>query len=436
MNTAIALTDDQNNANTMFLDFLISDDNFFVIKGAAGTGKSFLIRHLLETFHAKYKAYCLLLEKDAKPFDIRITATTNKAVSVVQEFLEDLLRVSPNMDICTIYSLLGLKVNNNTKTGKTELTYNKHNASASFAPDVTPLVFIDEAFFIGEDLHKIISSVLKDQANAKIVYIGDEYQLAPVGQDASPIDGITCEKASLTEVMRNSGHILYSGTKFRQTVEDGIFKPIEYNGTDVVHANGTDFQQLVEQSFSDPGWNTGVSKILAWTNARVQEYNQHIRQSMNRPVMLEQGEAVVTNIFIKGNTNFSRSVDSEVEITRVDPVPVTQYGVQGRMLELDGDYVGFMPDNFQEVKDLLNKLAKDKDWKKFFEIKENWLDLRAAYASSIHKSQGSTYDTVFLDLTDIGKNWNANDVARLMYVGITRAAKKVVCYGHLPDQYC
>jgi ATP-dependent exoDNAse (exonuclease V) alpha subunit len=74
-------------------------------------------------------------------------------------------------------------------------------------------------------------------------------------------------------------------------------------------------------------------------------------------------------------------------------------------------------------------------WPRFFEVKETWFDLRALYASTINKAQGSTYDTVFLNLNDIGENWDANAVARLMYVGITRAAKQVVCYGQLPDHY-
>jgi exodeoxyribonuclease-5 len=74
-------------------------------------------------------------------------------------------------------------------------------------------------------------------------------------------------------------------------------------------------------------------------------------------------------------------------------------------------------------------------WKKYFEIKESWLDLRAVYASSVHKSQGSTYETVFIDLADIGANWDAISVARLMYVAVSRASKKVVCYGRLPNRY-
>jgi hypothetical protein len=443
----VNLTKDQEKANNAFLDFLVSDENFFVIKGAAGTGKSFLIRHLLETFYAKYKSYCLLLQKEVKEFDIRITATTNKAVNVVEDFLGDLLDTRRDISVSTIYQLLGLKVVNNTSTGKTELQFGSGAAGGNgFSPDFgkTALVFVDESSFIGEDLHEITESILKDKHNSKIVYIGDQYQLAPVGQTFSAMDTLNCNKVALKEVMRNGGHILATGTQYRDTVETGKFTPIVYNGQDVVHVKGPEFQQLIEKSFLDPKWNPSKSKILAWTNERVQEYNHHIREAAGRPKMFEVGEVVVTNEFIKGHKHgHSWSVDSEVLITAINRSPETHYGVEGYMVEIDGSYVSFMPENFQKAKDLLKAIAaearatKDKSlWRKFFGIKETWLDLRAVYASSIHKSQGSTYDTVFLDLPDIGKNWNANDVARLMYVGITRAAKKVVCRGYLPDKYC
>ena len=156
---------------------------------------------------------------------------------------------------------------------------------------------------------------------------------------------------------------------------------------------------------------------------------------MQRPDMFEKGELVITNEYIKGNSNFTRSVDSEVLITMIDPNPTEMYEIAGHMVELDDSYVGFMPLDFWEVKQLLKRLAKKKEWPKYWEIKETWLDLRAAYAISVHKAQGSTYDKVFIDLTDIGKNWNAIDVARLMYVSITRAAKQVICYGELPEKY-
>ena len=434
--TGITLTKDQEKANNAFLDFLVGDENFFVIQGAAGTGKSFLIKHLLETFYSKYKSYCLLLQKDVQTFDIKITATTNKAVNVVEDFLEDLINQRHDLRVCTIYSLLGLKVQNDRNTGKTTLTFNQNQVPQfQSGGGVVPLIFIDESSFIGEDLHDIIETILRKGANAKVVYIGDKYQLAPVGQTFSAMDILTCQKVELNEIVRNSGHILATGTQFRRSVETGLFTPISYNAADVIHVKGPEFQKRVEAAFSDPNWNPSKSKILAWTNEQVQAYNKHIRQFLKLPEMFQAGELVITNEFITGNRSYSRSVDSEVLITRINKQTQTQYDVEGYIVELDHEHVGFMPRNYADAKNLLKRLAKDKDWKKYFEVKENWLDLRAIYASSIHKAQGSTYETVFLDLPDIGKNWNATDVARLLYVGITRASKQVVCYGYLPDRY-
>lgn len=432
------LTNDQQKAADAFLDFLVSDDKFFTIQGSAGTGKSFLIRHLLETFYSKYSAYCLLLQKEVKRFDIKITATTNKAVNVVEDFLGDLRLQHANVEVSTIYSLLGLQVTNNYKTGKTELTLHKNKSNYLqniFGPEIT-LLFIDEASFISEELQQIIESTMPNDSGVKIVYIGDKYQLAPVGQAFSAMDSIKGDKAILSEVVRNAGHILQTGTQFRHTVETGLFKPISFNNTDVIHMDGKNFKQAVEDSFTRPDWNPSKSKVLAWTNNRVQEYNQHIRTALNKPKLFTVNEYAVTNEYIKSsNGKYTCGVDSEVQLTKVHNDKCELYGVMGYMVEIDNAYVGFMPEDFLDAKAAMKKFAAEKEWKKFFEIKESWLDLRAVYSSSVHKSQGSTYETVFIDLADIGTNWNATDVARLLYVAITRASKKVICYGHLPDRY-
>lgn len=431
----VTLTVDQEKARNAFLDFLVGDDHFFVIQGAAGTGKSFLIKHLLETFYSKYQAYCLLLQEDVQKFDIKVTATTNKAVSVVEEFLDQLLYDRSDIEVCTIFSLLGLKVVNDRKTGKTSLEFGNNKSKLSNQDGVTPLVFIDEASFISQELDEIINAVLKDNYKAKVVYIGDKYQLAPVGQTFSVMDTVQCEKATLDQIMRNGGHILDTGTQFRKTVETGKFHPILFNDQDVIHVNGPTFKQMVESSFNNSSWKPHRSRILARTNEKVQAYNAHIRKINGLPERLSAGESCITNEFINGQ-GFTRGVDSEVLITNVNPYDEEVYDVHGRMIELDHKYVGFMPNNYSDAKALLKSLARRKEWKKYFEIKETWLDLRPLYASTVHKAQGSTYDTVFLDLADIGANWEATDTARLLYVGITRAAKQVVCYGYLPDRYC
>ena len=61
----------------------------------------------------------------------------------------------------------------------------------------------------------------------------------------------------------------------------------------------------------------------------------------------------------------------------------------------------------------------------------NWIDLRAAYASTINKAQGSTYKTVFIDLDDIKRCNSGDQIARMMYVGVSRASQRVWLTGDL-----
>lgn len=54
-------------------------------------------------------------------------------------------------------------------------------------------------------------------------------------------------------------------------------------------------------------------------------------------------------------------------------------------------------------------------------------DIRHAYAMTIHKSQGSTFDAVLVDWREAQKARMAGaDLSRLLYVAITRAAKHCV----------
>ncbi|GAG41266.1 unnamed protein product, partial [marine sediment metagenome] len=96
----------------------------------------------------------------------------------------------------------------------------------------------------------------------------------------------------------------------------------------------------------------------------------------------------------------------------------------------------FAPDDPKKVKAYLKSLANKKEWVEYYAIKETWLDLRPAYASTVHKAQGREYDTVFIDLSDIGRCNTASDVARMLCVSISRAKKQVVFYGALPTKYC
>ena len=95
----------------------------------------------------------------------------------------------------------------------------------------------------------------------------------------------------------------------------------------------------------------------------------------------------------------------------------------------------FVPADINDVKDALKAFKKEKAWMDFYHLKEHVADLRPVFASTVHKSQGSTYSHVFIDLDDIGRCNITDDVARMLYVAISRAKRNVYLVGDLPEKY-
>jgi ATP-dependent exoDNAse (exonuclease V) alpha subunit len=372
----------------------------------------------MRALEAQYKMYALLLQTNKKQskFEVRVSATTNQAVSVLEELT--------NCDATTIHSLLGLKVVNNIKTGKTELERKK-----DYAPLYNKLFIIDEASMIDDNLLKEIDATAK---NSKIVLIGDEWQLAPVGQKIATMSTLNFRKVKMNKILRNSGAIMQTGAQFRETAETGIFKPIKQDPT-VAHVTGSKFQRLVDAAFMDPNYVTNSIKVLAWTNARVQAYNAHIRQINGYAKLLQAGEYAITNNALNERGYFYKT-DSFVKITDASSER-ERLGVRGRNIEINGKLIGFMANDPHDVKLLLKSLAAQKEWTDYFSVKETWFDLRPAYASTVHKAQGRSYNTVFIDLADISKCRVASDVARMLYVAISRSKHQVYLYGQLPPKY-
>jgi exodeoxyribonuclease-5 len=65
-------------------------------------------------------------------------------------------------------------------------------------------------------------------------------------------------------------------------------------------------------------------------------------------------------------------------------------------------------------------------WKAFWDFKESFHSLRHAYAITAHRSQGSTYDTAFVDWQDILTNRSRGEAFRCLYVACTRPKRALV----------
>ncbi len=430
------LTEEQKNVIKTFMKFLIDPkEKFMIINGPAGSGKTTMIKAMLEAMDKEFKLLkTLLCENQDESFNIKLTATTNKAVAVLRE-------LSGDPSVNTVHSTLKLTLKKNFNTGLEDLVQTR-----SWCELYNTVLILDEASMLDSITFEYMKATL--QGKSKAILIGDIYQLAPVKQKESIMQRLLGKvpTTTLNTVMRHDGNILKAATAFRKVVSSGSFEDILLS-KDVIHIDGPVFKDEIEQAFLYPKYTPNMAKILAWSNDRVQEYNNHIRKIKGLGEQFQKREVVVTNNPIIAS-GLIVPVDSEVKITKIGD-PLSLHYVPGRYVTIDNCILGFLPDDYNKAKLLMKQLAKEANakelknnpnkrkqlWTTYFDIKNTWLDLRSQYASTVHKAQGSTYDEVFIDLYDIGRCNIPSDVARLLYVAISRAKNRVVLSGKLPDKY-
>jgi exodeoxyribonuclease-5 len=420
---SITLNSCQEKAVDAFVQFMADKTQTeLVIKGHAGTGKTTLVAHILDNL-PKYQKSAEAMGVKLFDFDeVEVTATTRKAANVIAQSL--------NVEPRTIHSYLGLIVRNDYQTGETFISPAKHSEDKQ-----NVLLFIDEASFIDPQLLKYIR---KFTNSCKVIYTGDPYQLLPVNISTSPVFDGNIPTVALTTVMRHDGAIDDLSSHWRDTVITQEFSSAPLDNKKVIHLPGNEYQAMIDDCFLHPDYQPDVSaKIVAWTNGRVIEYNKYINSVRGINEDYPIGETLITNTPILGTPGNSKEAvlygaDSKVRILNKEPA--IAYGVEGYQLRLKKCSI-FAPTDRYQQKVLMKQFASQKKWSEYFNVKERWADLRPAYAATVHKSQGSTYEKVFIDLNDIGRCNNANDLSRLLYVAVSRASKQVILSGELPEKY-
>ena len=95
------------------------------------------------------------------------------------------------------------------------------------------------------------------------------------------------------------------------------------------------------------------------------------------------------------------------------------------------DYINrcFFPVSLVAKNERIKQAKANDEYNLLQEIEDRWIDLRAAFAQTINKCQGSTYDKVFIDLDDVARCNMGDLIARLMYVGTSRARFHVYLKG-------
>jgi len=90
-----------------------------------------------------------------------------------------------------------------------------------------------------------------------------------------------------------------------------------------------------------------------------------------------------------------------------------------------------LENKIKEAKTAKTGYEKKIKWTEYYNLKEKYASIKFNYSSTVHKLQGSTYDTVFIDIRKMqslykySNNREKEFLYRLLYVAVTRASKNI-----------
>ena len=421
--SSLRLNTDQVSALEAMKDFVLhSEDSFFVLSGSAGTGKTTCIRELLNIISGR----------------VCFTAPTNKATRV----LADSLRTPEyEPDCCTIYSLLGLRMEANG------------SVKVLATPDVDKLdishyrvVVVDEAGMINSEVWKYIK--MAASSGVKFIFMGDAAQLPPVKETHSPIWDIdNCAK--LEKVMRHDNQILTLATRLR-TVQNSLQGRVDIRDDHDEHGGvwklprSFFLKQIEDYAKQGLFSKAGYCKALAWRNATVTDLNRLIRAQIfeSRETWLV-GDRIISAApasDLEGNKIANTDDEGTVESVVVTSHPLyPSFSVYCLGVVLDTNKKTIFrvlherdKTAYDAHKVRLEQAARSAEprnrrraWGEFWTFVEAFHDVRYGYAVTVHRSQGSTYEEVFVDSADILVNRNRKEALQCLYVACTRPKRKL-----------
>ena len=415
MTNELVLTSGQQNALEKFGRFLVDPiETVFLLGGYSGTGKTTLVKHLLGQLE-DFMQTVRLIDPSAPDYIVALTATTNKAAEAFAQL--------SGQAVTTIHSFLGLRVQTDYSTGKSSLVSKHHERKRGY------LLFIDEASYVDSDLLSLIFQLTE---KCKIVFMGDPAQLTPVMASNTPVFSSHFQGAHLDQVVRQAENnpIVDLSTRFRNTVNTGEFFNFIPDGKAIKHLSREAFNMAIQDEFIRPDWRYQDSKILAWTNKCTIDYNHAVRDHVKGDPNFQVGDYAVVNKFVTDMGGVSFKTDQLVLITEISE-ETQQYGVKGHFFTLDGRSSLFCPSSLAEKNALIKHSRVNNAVSTLANIETRWVDLRAAFACTINKAQGSTFDRVFIDLDDIRRCNSGDQIARMLYVGVSRARHQVFFTGDI-----
>jgi len=465
----LTLSPDQENALRKVEAFLNSPAKVFMLKGYAGSGKTTILKGLVEYLNSVEKDFVLMAPTGRAAKVIR-EKTGQEAFTIHKTIYsyEDMVEIEEGDSFYYYY-----KIRNNVDVANKVFIIDE----ASMISDAKSE---GEFFRFGSNhlLSDLISytRVGEKNVNSKIIFVGDPCQLPPVSDNSSKAFdaaylkeqfNLSSEEAEMREVKRQGGEsgILKAAAKIRKSISWGFFN--DFN----LRTNGKDIYNPEYETFLDTWQNTASPKIIvASKNKTCLELNLQIRERRfgNSDLPAQKSDIVImgSNNYRKGIFNGEFAVINEVSnlvtqrtiaLRGKNPVTLTWRDIElvfpdaessnkivkGKILEnfLYGDNY-LKPEETQALYvDFTSRhkglRPKTEEFKMAIMQDEyfNCLLIKYGYAVTCHKAQGGEWANVFIIWdNDNASNFNCfsdkqrkegktnQDFFRWAYTAVTRAS--------------
>lgn len=423
-------------------------NQLFLLKGFAGTGKTSVLGAFVKTL-GHYKVKTMLM------------APTGRAAKVFSSKSEK--------GTLTIHKLIY------RRKSKTDF-----GSPISLMPNLQrkTLFIVDEASMIGDysmqndgninsrNLLQDLFDYVYSSEGCKLILMGDDGQLPPVGSDHSPAlnqdylnnyyPELNIRSFNLNEVVRQAqdSEILRNATLLRNTNWVDYPRFDIQQQTDLIRLSGMELQDELESSISKYGTEDTI--VITRSNKNANKYNQQIR---GRIMWFEEKLCGGDALMVVKNNYFWLGDESKVgfiangEIIKVRRVLKVE--------ELFGFEFAHLLVTFPDYEDLGDveliihtesllveapNLPRDRIKALFYEIERDYiqitnkkkryeailndpyfnaLQVKYAYAVTCHKSQGGQWKHVYIDQGYISEEMMGPDYYRWLYTALTRGTEKV-----------
>ncbi|MGE5455706.1 MAG: ATP-dependent RecD-like DNA helicase [Ignavibacteriales bacterium] len=367
------------------------ENNILIITGGPGTGKTTIIKAIVELYGQLNK-----LDYDGLVSRVALLAPTGRASKRMSE--------STNLPAMTIHRFL--KWNKETNSFAVN-EYNKDNSH---------LIIVDEVSMIDINL---LDNLLKGlSSNIKLILVGDYNQLPSVGPgqvlkdliDSDIIDTIHLDllyrqdEDSYITVLADEIKDDNLSENFLEQRSDYTF--LECSGNSLK----TNLKKLCQQIYLK-GYDYKRVQIMApmyHGENGIDNLNKEL-QSIFNPSDPEKREVVYGDVTFRENDKILQLVNMPDENVYNGDIGVikcilyantSKSGKNEIHIDFDGNIVKYTPKDFIKIKH--------------------------GFIISIHKSQGSEFEVVIIPVTNSYKRMLYR---KLIYTGITRAKKKLILIG-------